>query len=94
MIVVDVRTKKDWETSKHKIPGAVRVELGDFNHWARKQSKNTMIVLYCACPHDATSIGLAKLLIRKGYTKVYVLKGGWEEWLKAKYPIEKKSSQA
>jgi len=25
-----------------------------------------------------------------GYTKVFVLKGGWEEWLKAGYPTEKK----
>jgi len=25
-----------------------------------------------------------------GYTKVYALKGGWREWLKANYPAEKK----
>jgi len=25
-----------------------------------------------------------------GYTKVYALKGGWREWLKAEYPTEKK----
>jgi len=25
-----------------------------------------------------------------GFTKVYALKGGWREWLKANYPTEKK----
>jgi len=25
-----------------------------------------------------------------GYTKVYALKGGWREWMKADYPAEKK----
>jgi len=28
--------------------------------------------------------------MRSGFTKVYALKGGWEEWLKAGYPTEKK----
>ncbi|MBW1765318.1 MAG: hypothetical protein JRJ23_11400 [Deltaproteobacteria bacterium] len=27
-------------------------------------------------------------MIAKGYTTIYVLKGGWNEWLKAEYPIE------
>jgi len=25
-----------------------------------------------------------------GFTKVYALKGGWREWLRANYPTEKK----
>jgi len=25
-----------------------------------------------------------------GFTKVYALKGGWREWLRASYPTEKK----
>jgi len=25
-----------------------------------------------------------------GFTKVYALRGGWREWLKANYPTEKK----
>jgi rhodanese-related sulfurtransferase len=33
---------------------------------------------------------VAERLIKMGYTKVYVLKGGWREWLKENYPTEKK----
>jgi len=34
---------------------------------------------------------LAQKLHKKGYQKVYVILGGWQEWQKAGYPIEKKS---
>ncbi len=30
------------------------------------------------------------MLINKGYSKVFVLRGGWNEWLDANFPIEKK----
>jgi len=26
----------------------------------------------------------------KGYTKVYALKGGWNEWVEVKFPTENK----
>jgi 3-mercaptopyruvate sulfurtransferase SseA len=29
----------------------------------------------------------------KGYKKVYVLKGGWNEWYYSGYPVEKKSKE-
>jgi rhodanese-related sulfurtransferase len=33
---------------------------------------------------------VAQKFLEKGYSKVYALKGGWQEWLEAKYPTEKK----
>jgi rhodanese-related sulfurtransferase len=33
---------------------------------------------------------VALQMMEKGYTKVYALKGGWDEWVKAKFPTEKK----
>jgi rhodanese-related sulfurtransferase len=33
---------------------------------------------------------VALQLIQMGYTKVFALKGGWDEWKKAGYPTEKK----
>jgi rhodanese-related sulfurtransferase len=33
---------------------------------------------------------VAQELIETGFTKVYALKGGWNEWYKAEYPVEKK----
>jgi rhodanese-related sulfurtransferase len=37
-----------------------------------------------------TSAGAALEMMKMGYEKVYVLKGGWNEWLKAGFPVEKK----
>jgi rhodanese-related sulfurtransferase len=33
---------------------------------------------------------VAQKLMKMGFTKVYALKGGWEEWSKNSYPTEKK----
>jgi len=33
---------------------------------------------------------MAAQFIKAGYSKVWVLKGGWNEWARDKYPIEPK----
>jgi rhodanese-related sulfurtransferase len=33
---------------------------------------------------------VAQKLIEKGYSKVYALQGGWDDWVKADYPTELK----
>jgi rhodanese-related sulfurtransferase len=38
--------------------------------------------------NEAASASLALQFIEQGYTKVYILKGGWNGWVKAKFPAE------
>jgi len=33
---------------------------------------------------------VARQFVSTGYTKVFALKGGWGEWVDAKYPVEPK----
>jgi 3-mercaptopyruvate sulfurtransferase SseA len=33
---------------------------------------------------------MAQQFISLGYSKVFALKGGWDEWHKAEYPVEPK----
>jgi 3-mercaptopyruvate sulfurtransferase SseA len=33
---------------------------------------------------------VAQELMGKGFTKVQALKGGWNEWVESKYPVENK----
>jgi len=33
---------------------------------------------------------VARELVELGFKNVFALKGGWDEWLKAGYPVEKK----
>lgn len=48
VIIIDVRTKYEWDNSKVKIPGAVRQEGMKFGLWMKKYPKDKKIVLYCA----------------------------------------------
>ena len=48
LVLLDVRTGRDWNTSDRKIVGAVRVDPRDVNSWAENYSRNQKIVLYCA----------------------------------------------
>lgn len=48
VIIVDVRTGKDWKASRLRIKGAKREDPRRFRSWADKYPKDKMIVLYCA----------------------------------------------
>jgi len=48
VVVLDVRTEGDWNSSNSKIKGAVRENPGDVKSWLDKYPKDKMIVLYCA----------------------------------------------
>lgn len=90
LILLDVRTARDWNISEVKIPGAIRAPVEDMEEWITRCPKERTLVLYCACPQEATSTFLAQQLQEKGYSKVYPLKGGWREWFRARYPVEEK----
>jgi predicted sulfurtransferase len=48
VVIIDVRTARDWKASDLKIKGAIREEAGNVSEWAPKLDKNKTIVLYCA----------------------------------------------
>ncbi len=89
LVIFDVRLSSDYFASDIKIKGAERPEYGTKKIVPPEYSGKT-IVIYCGSPNEGTSAANAQILKEKGYTKAYVLKGGWEEWLKANYPTEKK----
>lgn len=44
--------------------------------------KDHEIVTLCACPQDATAVQAARVLMKRGYTSVRPLKGGYDAWMK------------
>jgi hypothetical protein len=48
VILVDIRSGKDWKSSEFKIQSAVREESDKVESWAKKYAKDKTIVLYCA----------------------------------------------
>jgi len=89
LVILDVRFGSDYFASDFKIKGAERPYYG-CGYIETYQNPNKTFVIYCSLPNEGTSAAVAQCMKEKGFTKVYVLKGGWEEWLKANYPIEKK----
>lgn len=48
IMILDVRTGKDWKSSEFKIKGAVRANPNEFDKWAETYPKDKKFVLYCA----------------------------------------------
>jgi len=93
-VIFDVRLGSDYFSSDLKIKGVVRPEMWNYLSFVvLSYPKGKTFVVYCASSNEERSIANVKEVLnygRDGYSKVYVLKGGWEEWLKAGYPTEKK----
>ena len=48
VVIIDVRTGKDWKNSQSKIKGAIREKPKKAKSWADKYDKDKTYVLYCA----------------------------------------------
>ena len=48
VIIVDVRIKRDWDASKFKVKGAVRIDPKQSIPWFEMYPKDNTIVVYCA----------------------------------------------
>lgn len=48
IVLLDVRTGKDWKSSEFKIKGAIRANPNDFDKWSGTYPKDKKFVLYCA----------------------------------------------
>jgi rhodanese-related sulfurtransferase len=93
-LLLDVRTKTDYETSPLKLPGAIRLEPEEAEAGRVKldAEPTQLIVAYCTSHDEQCSSRVAALLRRKGYTNVRILKGGLGSWTNARLPVEAKSA--
>ncbi len=84
--VIDVGSSLAHDARPH-IPGAVLLDLDAI---ARSDDfpDDRDIVLYCACPNEASARRGAQLLMQKGYRRVRPLAGGIDAWTRAGYPVE------
>lgn len=48
VVVLDVRTGRDWTSSEFIIKGAERVDPQNYQAWSNKYPKDKTLVLYCA----------------------------------------------
>jgi hypothetical protein len=48
LVIVDLRSGRDWTGSERKIAGAVREEPNDVEGWEKRYAKDKPMILYCA----------------------------------------------
>lgn len=48
LVILDVRSGRDWSASEFKIQGAVRAPGEQLTVWSKHYKKNKTLVLYCA----------------------------------------------
>ena len=91
-VLLDVRTKTDFETSPLKLPGSTRLEPEEAERAPINFEPEQMIVTYCTSPEEQQSARVAQILRQRGFKTVRILKGGLGGWTNARLPVEAKSA--
>ena len=91
-VLLDVRTKTDFETSPLKLPSSTRLEPEEAERAPLNFEPEQMIITYCTSPEEQQSTRVARILRHRGFETVRILKGGLGGWTNARLPVEAKSA--
>jgi len=86
-MILDVRTAEA-RAADGWIPGAIQVDEKTIAIHIPDDSPDREVIVYCACPNEASAARIAKMLKARGFTRVRPLAGGIEDWVKAGHRIE------
>lgn len=92
-VILDVRPRQIREQDGI-IPGALPGRGEDIDSLAAKLPHDREIVVYCACPNEASAAVAAKHLERAGFKKIRPLLGGIDAWVQAGQPLQREPSSA
>lgn len=93
-VMLDVRTKSDFEASPLKLPGSLWLDPAE----AKGEGFNLdvepdrTIVIYDSSPAEVTSARVCRILRARGWRNVRILKGGLGSWTNAGLPVEAKEN--
>lgn len=93
IVILDVRSKKEWEESPSKIPGALRTPVTEVERLLESIPQDRTVVAYCTCRHTKLSHRVAQMLREKGFANAFHLYGGFDAWVSAQYPLEDRGQQ-
>jgi membrane protein DedA with SNARE-associated domain/rhodanese-related sulfurtransferase len=95
-LIVDVRSPTSQRQGR--IPGAVWIDNHAFDESMRAaglhDSSTSEVIVYCACPNEASAAVVAKKLMRAGFKRVRPLAGGIDAWVEKGYDVESVLQQA
>jgi membrane protein DedA with SNARE-associated domain/rhodanese-related sulfurtransferase len=93
-VVVDLRDILDHMADPYTIPGALRISPEELEQRHQDIPRDRDVILFCACPNEATAAKMALMLKRRGISRVRPLAGGIDAWRELDYPLEMIVSKA
>jgi membrane protein DedA with SNARE-associated domain/rhodanese-related sulfurtransferase len=85
--VVDVRSPLSQATTG-RIPGAITVNVTNMPLELLAVPLTNEVVVYCACPNEASAVKVAQALKQRGFQRVRPLAGGIDAWIDAGHEVE------
>jgi membrane protein DedA with SNARE-associated domain/rhodanese-related sulfurtransferase len=85
-LVIDVRSADSRKSGV--IPGSLGIEVRGPDEHLRSVPASKEVIIYCACPNEASAAVVAKRLLKAGFRRVRPLKGGIDAWIALGLPLE------
>ena len=85
--IVDLRHPLDYLPDPRVLPGALRIGPNELRLHNEIIPRDRDVILYCTCPSEETSAKLALQLHKMGVYRVRPLRGGFDGWKQAGYPL-------
>jgi membrane protein DedA with SNARE-associated domain/rhodanese-related sulfurtransferase len=85
-VIFDVRPAEA-RTQDGMIPGAIAAHPTEIEDVLKAYPRDVEVIIYCACPNEATAAIAANHLKRAGYRKIRPLLGGIDAWAGAGRPL-------
>jgi membrane protein DedA with SNARE-associated domain/rhodanese-related sulfurtransferase len=86
--VIDVRSKLA-QSVTGRIPGAITVDATNLRVDLLGIEPQHEVVVYCACPNEATAVKVAQALVQHGFRRVRPLVGGIDAWIAAGHDVDR-----
>jgi rhodanese-related sulfurtransferase len=90
VLIIDSRSTEEYDKASQKIKGGMRLNLLKLADFMADVPKSKTLVFYCNDHDEYLSASAALKLLQKGYKDVHALKGGWDGWHDAGYPVDEK----
>jgi membrane protein DedA with SNARE-associated domain/rhodanese-related sulfurtransferase len=85
--IVDVRSPMS-QAATGRIPGARAIDMARIAESFAGVPVDGEVIVYCACPNEATAVKVAQSLRKLGYTRIRPLLGGIDAWIGAGLAVE------
>ena len=85
--LVDVRSALT-QAATGRIPGARAIDMKKIDEGLKGVPVDGEVILYCACPNEATAVKVAQRLRKAGFRRIRPLLGGIDAWIEAGHEVE------